>query len=75
MGSFRRVLAIFIGSSCPCPAAAALQERVGGVERLVRLLAELRERRLRQDTNLRRQVGISLMDVSRLRRVCVKSFK
>lgn len=52
LGSFCRA----IGASGARPAAAALPERVGGVERLVCVLSELRERRLGEDAHLHHQV-------------------
>lgn len=56
VGSFHSAL---IRASGACPAAAALQERVGDLGRLVGLLTELRERRLRQVTHLHHQVNIT----------------
>lgn len=52
LGSFRGL----IGASGARPPAAALQERVVSVGRLVRLLSELREWRLGEDAHLHHQV-------------------
>lgn len=54
LGSFRCIL----GASSACPAAAALQERVVAMERLVRLLSKLRVRRLGEDAHLHHQVKV-----------------
>lgn len=54
LGSFRCIP----GASSACPAAAALQERVVGMERLVRLLSKLRVRRLCEDAHLHHQVKV-----------------
>lgn len=59
VGSVRPVALLLLGSSCPRQAATSLQEWVGDVGRLVRLLAELWERCLHQDAHLHHKVMIS----------------